>query len=258
MRYGIFSSSGNEILNIDSVGYSENPATTGFGPGKRNLYIIHYVISGRGYFNSHIVNRGQGFLIYPGMTEHYYPDEKEPWAFLWIISSDCRMKRLFEEYHAQSETNIFDYGTSSALMQTKDKIIKNNNKLYCGYEMLELFLHIFNSHTYVHDKKQNAADTYYTYAVNWIASNLFRPTRIEELTAFLGISQPYLYRIFMSKCGLSPKQYINQCKLKEAIRLLCEENMSVTETANSVGYGDVLAFSKFFRRMTGTPPSEFR
>ena len=51
MRYQIFSSGKCEILNICSIGYGESPEITHFGPGKRNLYIIHFVISGRGYYN---------------------------------------------------------------------------------------------------------------------------------------------------------------------------------------------------------------
>lgn len=80
---------------------------------------------------------------------------------------------------------------------------------------------------------------------------------MESITLILGISQPYLYRIFVKKCGRSPKQYLEKCKLKEAKRLLCETDMSITEVANSIGFPDVLAFSKFFKHSTHISPSNF-
>ena len=91
MRYSIFSKSNCPILDITNIGYAKDTAVTRFGPGVRNSYIIHYVISGKGYFNGNSVSAGQGFLITPGMKEHYYPDKNEPWEFLWVISNDDKI-----------------------------------------------------------------------------------------------------------------------------------------------------------------------
>ena len=88
MRYEVFSDTVCPILNLCSVGYAKDPAVTRFGAGVRNLYIVHYVLAGKGYFNGNAVNAGQGFLITPNMREHYFPDEKSPWEFLWFISND--------------------------------------------------------------------------------------------------------------------------------------------------------------------------
>ena len=93
MRYNLYAYNGNDAFGIYSIGYSDDKLVTRFGPAQRNNYIIHYVLSGHGYFNNHIVKKGQGFLITPGMIEHYYPDSKTPWAFLWIILNVKRKKR---------------------------------------------------------------------------------------------------------------------------------------------------------------------
>lgn len=63
-----------------------------------------------------------------------------------------------------------------------------------------------------------------------------------------GISQPYLHKIFKNKFNMSTKQYIIiiQSKIIRAKELLVKTDMSTTEIANSVGYGDILSFSKAF------------
>ena len=47
-------------------------------------------------------------------------------------------------------------------------------------------------------------------------------------------------------------------RIKRAKELLYIEGLSVTDIANSVGYTDVLAFSKIFRKTVGISPSEYR
>lgn len=82
MRYEIFSNHNDALFPISIIGYSKDTDITRFGPGRKDLYIVHYVLSGHGCFNGQSVSEGQGFLITPGMQEHYYPSERDPWSVL--------------------------------------------------------------------------------------------------------------------------------------------------------------------------------
>ena len=139
----------------------------------------------------------------------------------------------------------------------------NKDTSYSSLEMLEIFLHIRNRQQIENrgsDKhiSEKSADVYYDYAVNYIKSNLFRPIFVNEITHKLGITQPYLYKIFMSKSGISPKQYISLSKITEAKRLLVSTSLNTSEIANSVGYKNVLDFYKFFKRETGYTPTQYK
>ena len=259
MRYNLYACNSNNAFGIDSIGYSDDKLVTRFGPAKRNNYIIHYVLSGQGCFNNHIVKKGQGFLITPGMAEHYYPDKKTPWEFLWIILNNSENnKTIFKEYNANPETNIFEYNNIYKLVQIRDIIIKNNGAIYSSSELFEIFLHIFNNHNITKNEKKDAETMYYNYAVNFINSNIFRKITVDELTDILGISQPYLYRIFIKKCSMSPKNYIDKIKIQKAMELLLETYMPLTEIAHSIGIEDGITLSKFFKKKTGLSPTEFK
>ena len=262
MRYGIFSHGDKGIMRIDSIGYSGDTSVTRFGPAKRNQYIIHYVISGKGYFNGNAVHGGEGFLIRPGTAEHYYPDDGEPWEFIWVISCDEKMSMFFDDCGADADTGIFSFGNTEVLEETKGRLLSiapgSPDCFRTPSEMLECFLHIFNTRNISKRHTETAADLYFGCAVSYIDSNLFANPSVSELTSLLGISQPYLYRIFLEKCNMSPKKYIDSRKAAQARRLLSETDMTVTEIAGSMGYGDVTEFSKFFKRCTGISPRFFR
>lgn len=46
--------------------------------------------------------------------------------------------------------------------------------------------------------------------------------------------------------------------MNRAVDLLAMDNLSISDIANSVGYPDVLAFSKIFRKCFGESPSSYR
>lgn len=260
MRYSLFSGNKNPVLSISSIGFARNPQVTRFGPGTRNLYIVHFVLSGSGYFNGIRLQAGQGFLITPSMLEEYYPDPANPWEFLWVISNDSGMQSVFPLFHADPQTGIFSFDHPEQLRSVADTVILRKNTVCDSFELLSLFSGLLKnrSNDSEWDTPKSNAQIYLEAAVEYIQTNLFRPVTIQELTQFLGISQPYLYHLFRNRFDLSPKQYISQCKLHQAKKLLTETDLSVTQVAASVGFPDVLSFSKFFSAKVGVSPLHFR
>lgn len=255
--YHIISNAETNLLALDNIGYSTDSAINRFGPGRRNLYLVHYVIEGEGFFNGNHLKAGQGFLIRPGQLEDYYPDDAHPWTNLWVTSRDPAIEELFDGYEADANTMIFDYDYIPTVKNVTKILRENHDRLYSPSLILEIFLHMYNKKK-VSDRTFTEPDTYYKYAVNHIESNLHRQVTVKELTDLLGISQPYLYRIFTEKCNMSPKRFILNLKCDEAKRLLSDTDMPITEIANSIGYDDVMTFSKFFKNETGMSPKAFR
>ncbi len=256
----LFSNSTCDLLNINSMGYSNEINITRFGPSVRDAYIIHYVISGKGYFNGNCVKAGQGFLITPSMSEFYFPDKNEPWEFLWFYSYDSKMLDIFSKIEANCNTNIFNYSHINAVEKLKAKLLLKETKICSSYEMLELFLSVFKNHLQENTEinQTSNANVYLEAAINYIHTNISNTVTVKDLTLFLGISQPYLYKIFMQKFKKSPKQYIQDFKVKNAKKLLQNTKMSITQIAGSLGFTDVLTFSKFFALKIGISPQNYR
>ena len=260
MSHVVASVQDSPLLELSVVGCCSIPLQTRFGPGQRNSYIVHYVISGHGWFNGQPISAGQGFYVTPGMQEYYYPDQNDPWSFVWFSSDDPKMGELFQMYGADPQTHVFSYDFIYEIKKVYDFVLLNQKSLLHSFDLLELYLGIFKLHIRRHADQNPipASEMYVRAAVNYITANLSQPIRVESLTDYLGISQSYLFRVFKEQLGESPKQYILSQRLMYAKKLLTETNLSVTNVANSVGFPDVFSFSKFFMEKTGLSPKSYR
>lgn len=85
-----------------------------------------------------------------------------------------------------------------------------------------------------------------------------RPILVNALAADLRCSTAYLNRVFRTHLGIPAKVLIDQHRFEIARRLLLETNVTITELADSLGFDDPFRFSRFFKRLSGESPSDFR
>lgn len=95
-------------------------------------------------------------------------------------------------------------------------------------------------------------------ATSYIAANLSEPIRLSTLGHVCGVSENYLYKLFKSSLGISPQKYIMNCKMKYAIQLLQEQNMTITQISRELGFSNPNHFSNAFLQTTGMRPSQVR
>ena len=74
----------------------------------------------------------------------------------------------------------------------------------------------------------------------------------------LHMQPAYVGRLFSKKMGIGLSEYIVECRMKEASRLLQESNTPVNEVATKVGYCYSNYFTRAFRRRFNMSPSEYR
>jgi len=80
---------------------------------------------------------------------------------------------------------------------------------------------------------------------------------VSELAAEATMSRSGFAARFVDLVGESPKQYLSKWRM-EVGRSLLEDGLSIFEVATRLGYSSEAAFSRAFKRLTGTPPSQAR
>jgi len=231
-------------LNPMIFGYEICKSKHTFGPAIRKYYLIHYVVSGKGYFYSggckYIVNVGSCFVIKPNEITTYTADEKDPWHYIWIG---------------------FDGKLANKLSELKSPIIKLNS--YVFKEMLNISDNTTTKEEFLTGKlfmlfseifSENKNDNHVEIIKNYIQSNYMKKITVSEISKIVSLDRHYLTRLFKANTGKTTKEYLIETRLSEAIRLL-KNGHSVTNTCYMVGYEDIFTFSKAFKKNFGHPPS---
>lgn len=80
---------------------------------------------------------------------------------------------------------------------------------------------------------------------------------IERIARDLGYSRQTLYRRLKAE-GTTYEQLLDRLRRRLALRLVREQGLSVKEAAYRLGFSDPAAFSRAFKRWTGSSPGEMR
>jgi AraC-like DNA-binding protein len=92
----------------------------------------------------------------------------------------------------------------------------------------------------------------------WIDANSHRQIDLEQAAGQADISPFHFLRLFSSVLGVTPHQYLVRSRLRHAARLLADDDISVTDVAYDVGFGDLSNFVRTFHRAAGVSPRKFR
>jgi AraC-type DNA-binding domain-containing proteins len=74
----------------------------------------------------------------------------------------------------------------------------------------------------------------------------------------LGISPSYLNKLVRTQTRHSAMDWVEIARVNWAKNLLRENKLSISEVSQAVGIDDASYFTRFFRKVTGYTPSEFR
>lgn len=81
---------------------------------------------------------------------------------------------------------------------------------------------------------------------------------IAEMARHAGYSPSRFRKLFTGHYAMSPQQFFSRARIEEAKRLLQETLLPIKEIAPRLGYGEVAAFHRAFKRETSFSPAAWR
>ena len=107
------------------------------------------------------------------------------------------------------------------------------------------------------DQKTSISDSAIANCIRYIDANFCDPQiNIEAVCTTCFISVSSLQRAFVKYFGMTPKQYLIQLRMNQALELLTERKLSVKEISSACGFTDEKYFSRAFKKKYGYPPSQ--
>lgn len=238
----------------------------------RDCYLIHYVMSGHGYFKqdgkTYEVGPGQLFTIFPGRIVSYYaPDPEDPWIFCWFgfqgsiamdmlnaagISFERPIQALGEDgqflatIRECTDTLYYSKSTSSSFLKC------------CMYKLFYCLENALRPETQDGSRHDRLAGLrLYQNAVAFIDYNYNKPITVQDVADHLMIDRSYCWKIFQLYAGRSPQQYLMHFRIDKAAGLLLQSDLSLSETAQCIGIPDLYYFSRVFKKIKGVSPSRY-
>ncbi|MDR0450976.1 MAG: AraC family transcriptional regulator [Treponema sp.] len=93
--------------------------------------------------------------------------------------------------------------------------------------------------------------------INYLHQNYINDISLSLLAKKFAIDKFYLCALFRKVTGLSPIQYLINCRLMKAKELLLR-NYSVDEVCDLAGYNNLSHFSRSFKQHTGQSPKQYQ
>ena len=252
-------------LMVTMSGHEKCAPGHSYGPAVRSSYLFHYVHSGKGIFEAKgktwEVGPGDIFLMEPGERIFYKADEEDPWEYSWLglqgVKAEDYLKRtsLLEipVVHVSEQSKIPGIvRIVSDIKRGLNSDLALNATAYAFlYELSEEFPHAIS-------RQPIEAEGYVEMILSYIEQNFEQPITIQEIADQFALDRSYVYRIFKKRMNMSVKEYILSLRLASACSLLIHTDLPISDIARSVGYDDVLYFSRLFHRKKGCSPSQYR
>ncbi|UUX35097.1 AraC family transcriptional regulator [Fundicoccus culcitae] len=259
-------------LKVEFYGFEDCKPNQSYGPEVRDLFVLHFIRSGKGTFyvgeNTYHLGEGDFFLLLPKVETYYQADSNDPWSYFWIglngnkIINYLQQSSLFNDMILRnlSKENIvkFDDKFSSII----DLMGLNNFNTYYHlslfektYSLLRLLITVSpsNDNNQLTQKKK-----YVIQLKNYLDSNYSKEVTIAEIANKMALNRSYLSRIFKEEYDISPKNYLTHLRMEKAKQLLIDTEQSISSISEVSGYKDVLTFSAAFKLHTKYSPTHFR
>ena len=273
VKFSIFPNHSFVDLGLYQFGLEACEPGHSFGPARRNHYLFHYVISGRGtlysddahgHTQTFKVNAGEGFLIFPEQVNFYVADMSNPWEYTWLEFDGLRVKNALEAAGFSQSEPVYRTRFPELREKLKDEMLYIVD--HSDASVFELIGHMYLFMDCLTRSAENSGrvimsrlrEFYIREAIAYIENNYQRDVTIEELAEALRLNRSYFGKIFRLSTGKTPQRFLMNYRMIKAAELLASTERPVNEIGLSVGYENPLHFSRAFKNIYGISPREWR
>jgi len=230
-----------------------------------SLFVIEYVVSGKGYIESEgrraCVGAGDLYIINRKTVHRYYADAEDPFLKKWINLDGSFMNHITKAFFLEEPFLVMPLGerAEQIIDGIHERIIRTTATdsdqmiTFVMKELLDLFL-LIDEYRRAEDEKRGLEER----ILGYIERNISLDISVNTLCREFYVSSSTLYRIFRQKFGVSPKDFILKQKIEVAKKMILDDDVSMSAVALALSFYDSHHFLKTFKKHEGIFPAEYR
>ncbi|MCT4633095.1 MAG: response regulator [Firmicutes bacterium] len=228
--------------------------------GRKNIEIFkhrHSLKSDYDDFNSHMekvhgyfINKNskmstylkKAILLYePLLQNHMEEVESSLMETMILIFNHCVKSKVITRdiYNSKSYLMEFNKLSSMGKITYFDENIRRLFKIYCEQKNID-----YSDITIK--------------GIEFIEDHRYEDISLEAASKTIGVSPQYLSKIFKQDTSKSFKEYHKEIRMNKAKSLLSEDNMTIKEISDYLGYMDYNYFIRTFKKHVGCTPTEYK
>lgn len=233
---------------------------------KKDIYVLHIIISGKGFFNKIPVGENQAFILCPGNKDTYKPDTSDPWTYVWIEFTGTLVENYLNHCGFTKDNKILTLAEVDFILKQFKEIFYNVPKLLNKHarnmqfeaKAMNIFSSIVEQCGYLDRNKEKSSQLIVIESImTFINSNYSDPNlTVNYLAKHFSYAPSYLTRLFKKYTNMSPVKYITQVKMEKAVELFTK-GINATKVSSIIGYQNQFYFSKAFLKYYGVRPSVY-
>lgn len=169
----------------------------------------------------------------------------------WVQENYPNILRIFLTNHAR-----FDYAQKAIRLGISEYLLKPVNEQSLTELLKKCTAQLQNISG--EDEGEPMYSEVIRKAIKYINQNLSTPLSRDSIARELYISESNLSRSFTKEVGMTLIDYITECRLEEAKKLLVHTDLSVTQICSRIGYNYAAYFAKIFKEKENMTPKQFR
>jgi AraC-like DNA-binding protein len=230
-------------------------------------YQINYITEGEGIMEtregSYSIKAGSVILLRPNVWHRYRPLKQTGWMEHYVGFMGEIADKIIKSSDILNDSPVLQVGFQEDIIHFFQDIFNQAKTEQPGYHQVcsGLVVHILGQLVSL-KKNENFRHSVIEKTIHKacliIRDNPAKNLNIEELAKDLNINYSLFRKAFKRYTGLSPIQYHTSLRLKQAVYLLINTDLSVKEISFNLGFCSEFYFCKLFKEKTGRTTSEFR
>lgn len=158
--------------------------------------------------------------------------------------------------HAGTGSGVL--GRMLAVLESAAETPDTHSEEICGYLSAAVVTTALRLHRAAAERAEQIHYELATRAQRYLDNHYLESLTLSQIAEAMGVSKFHLDRVFLSRTGCTPVQYITRRRMARAQTLLASTELTVRRVAEQCGYANYNYFTALFRRTVGMTPGEYR